>query len=697
MSCSTGPEFERSNPYDRDPEADPFGIEEFPPPNSIHTFTNEGIRISMPGSFNWGPVEVFRKRGLNEFENIGPFQYSSINRFYFDNEISSEEEIGYPLIYRFIHENGTLVERIIDFGTLESLVFSEENDEMVIRWKDRVYMNHGVYIVQERNGTYTELANISVPDSSFSFPSTTENLSSTFLVSPYRNFKGEKTFLDTTYFFTSPTAPSSLEYEILSPDKIKLTWSDNSSIETGFIVVDEISNDTIQVAADMEELIITGTINNFEEKSYTLYAVLGTIESDKITIQFQIPDFPYPEITGIEHIDQYKFEIFFEDRVSFERTISFSTFEKTFTVSNTHGSVIITIPVNEIIGDIDLSAELSYGRYGSRNIHVFYRPSLDIKTVYDINARLSAKIMDMRSIGDKLIYSIDNILYLLEINNINSTPTELLTLSDDIELVRLSNDNSLAFIATSSTYYLINVSSSSIISELTSLPESIHDASFIDDDKRIVFSSGDGFQLYDIDSDGLSKLSGFENNNELEFIGDATQSRLLALDPVSEKLYLFNTFDPFSYHITVDLSGWLGQVKAISHFNNSNNTMTFKNGGAYEFRIDQTECSPDNACWMYSIDQYERESIELVQVIDDEYRIVSSSNYLRIIGNQNGSDIQIDQKESSTDPLFLKINRDQNIAVEFDANSNKLTVFDITLKWKLTNFGVYDDIVWPEN
>ena len=190
-SCSTAPDFERDNPYDRDPISDSLGLLQFPPSvSSKYVFTNEGLQINVQrNSFNGSSRNtVLRKNGDSDFVEIG--SYISINEKYFlDSDIKKSEDIGYPLIYGLKQiSSGRSNYLEIDFGEILELSSFETEDTFSVSWKDSVYLNDGFEVLIKKDNQYSIFKELPIPNTTLSIPRTIENLTSEFLIVPYKFF-----------------------------------------------------------------------------------------------------------------------------------------------------------------------------------------------------------------------------------------------------------------------------------------------------------------------------------------------------------------------------------------------------------------------------------------------------------------------------------------------------------------------------
>ncbi len=710
--CTTGPEFERENPYDRDASSDTLGLKQFP--ESLidkYQFTSEGLNINIyqntpAESFFGTKIKILRKNGNSPFEEIGIYNFKSsrdsdfISEFFIDKSINDYTDIGYPLIYKIVNDRNISREIEINFGLIENLRSTEVEEQIIIQWDDSVFMNNGFQVFQKTGDQISEYEEIIVPETSFQIEPTISNLSSQFFIVPYKNYAGEKTFLDSTLYYFTPSPPTDLNFEIVASDQIKLTWKDNSINETGYRVRNMLTNEVYEVEANRNNFTITDEIEISDQKSFEVYSILNELSSEPSKLEFTVPDFPYPKILGIEHLTESSFRILFEDRVSFERDVYFDTGVLNFKTSGKNGFIDIETSGEYEGWNLSLRADLSYGRYGSRSMEIANRPTLEKITTISSGNSTTAKVIDVRTIGNTLLYSSGQSIFSIGLESLQEI--NLMSFPEEITLLRMSNDNGSAFVSTGASNYLIDVLNGSILVEIPNLPETIFDASFISEDSKILLSTNNGLIIYTISDEQTSGISGFEAGLEYEFIGDATQTRLLAFERNESVVYYFNTLSNFEYHNKADLSTAYStrppEITNISHFSTSNNTAGYESGGGIEFWVDTDECfAPSYVCVYPIYDIYERDRNSYFQIIDIKYRIVSSENYLRLVGKESSrNNIHVIERESGNITM-QKINFDSNILVEFDEELNEFRFYDISKEWRFTNYGVYEDIVRPEN
>lgn len=708
LSCSTGPDFDRINPYDRDPNSEVSNSSKFPPPTDQYFFSGTGLVIKIPFSHN-DEVKVERKNGTNTFKTLGSFDLRSTSRF-LDSDIILIEDFGFPLEYKFTNQNsnsnsfGSIYAVKISFGSLPELSQIETENLITISWKDSIYSNDGVEVFKKIEEQITSFQEIKSPDTSLTILNTEENLESEFLVSPYKYYQEKKTYLDTTSYLFKSSAPSNSTFEIISGNKIELNWKDNSENESGYRVVNNQTNKVYEISENQESLIMTENLEAYDQKSYSIYSVFGETLSLPSRIDTTIPDFPYPRIIDVEHINETQFRIYFEDRVSFDREIYFDNgYEGAqFIGTGSEGFVEISTNGDYDAFEINFSTGLSFGRYGSKKIPISYR--FPLKTLGLVNTPKSTqpKTLDVRTIGNLLIYGAEKSVFQINLNTLQSSP--VVTLSEDVNLIRMSNGNTKAFISTTNnSFYILDLVNASIIHEIEGISGSVFDASFIHDDSDILLSTSDnGMIIYHPSSESISEVSGFSTTGKLEFVGDATQTRLLVFDRNESIVHYFNTLSNFEYYNSVEIerttiNGFDSDINNISHLNSSQNSAAFKIGGVLEYEINRTGCNPNNfVCYNGSHNPYQNDRNAFVQVLDDKYRVISTDNFLRIVYKNNLNDIHIIERKTKNVSM-LKINFDANVIVEFDSNSNELSFYNISKEWGFTNYGIYFDLVWPEN
>lgn len=718
ISCSTGPEFERDNPYDRNPEFDSLGVLQFPPsyPNK-YIFTGSGLKLNLFGkNIRLGEFIILRRNGSFDYEIIDTVNVISradpvFAEYYLDTEIIHPEDIGYPLGYGIIYNSGDYSRYIdINFGNALNVEESTESDQLIVSWQDSVFLNNGFLVLRSNNGQIQNFIDLTAPDTSFSIPLTEEYLSSEYLISPYTYLHSEKTYLDTTYYYPKSPPPNDFKFEIISGEKFKLSWDDNSSIETGYKIIDNNTNNVLELQADQDSIVFEEKLSPFDRKSFTIYAMLDDRLSTPVNIDTTIPDFPYPKITGLKHLNEYTFELYFEDRVQFERKLYFSTdySDSEITVENTKRSARISIYTIDAFS-LDFSADLSQGVYGSRRIPISLRPSLEKLEEIELDSNSNPKTLDIRTIGNSLIFNSENHIYKTDLTTFTTPSNPIVSLPANVNLLRLSNNNSKAFASTTeNTFYFIDVVNGSY-ENLTNLPESVYDVSFIEDDSKIVISTNIGLISYSLESKQSSELENFSSNAELEFYGDASQARLLALDRENYELHYFNTDSEFEYFNTSILDrnaidGYSSELTNVSHLSSRNNVVGYKIGGGVEFGIDVPDCGSgifrctygyhDRYFFLESNSSWDRNAY--FQILDSEYRIASTENHLRIVSKSKLANIHVIKREPVSVSM-LKINFDRNLAVEFHENTKTLVFYDLSKKWSFTNYGEYFDLAWPSN
>ncbi|MDR9415592.1 MAG: hypothetical protein RI564_04855 [Gracilimonas sp.] len=714
FSCSTGPEFERENPYDRDPESDSLGIVQFPPsyPNK-YVFTGLGLKLNIyRNSHGFGTNTILRKNGYSEYDIIDtvvvhPDNSKDFVEYFLDTEISKAEDIGYPLIYGVkFNSTGQTSYVEIDFGSIENVTESTTKEHLIVSWQDSVYLNNGFRVLRKNNGQTFDFADIKLPKNSFSIPITKENLSSEYLISPYKYLHGEKTFSDTTFYYPTSPPPTNFNFKIISDSKFKLTWKDNSKIETGYKIIDNTTDNVFDLPADQESIVIEEQLSPFETKDFTILAMLNNRPSTPTSIDTTLPDFPYPKITNINHIDDTSFEIHFEDRVDFERQIYFNFGPNTsYEINNSKGFVLVTVPIGKKSLQVNFSADLSNGKYGNKSIPLSIRPSIELLSELKLESDSNSKTIDVRTIGKLLIFSTTNKIYSVDLSNLKSLsqPRLIASLPDNISLLRLSNDNSIAFANTSDgQHYIVNTINGEK-ETLNGITDIVYDVSFIEDDTKIVISTNKGLMIYSLESNQTSELDNFSQTAELEFYGDAIRTRILALDRKNKALHYFHIDSQFEYTNTVPLNNnqinrYSSEVTNVSHLYSRNNVVGYKIGSGVEFEINDPDCSFDGFACIYQIYDYyyEWDRNAYFQIIDDYLRIVSTENFLRIISRSNANNIHVIRRKPSKISMF-KINYNAKLLFEFHEDTNVLFFYDLSKKWNFTNYGVYFDLVWPSN
>jgi len=87
-------------------------------------------------------------------------------------------------------------------------------------------------------------------------------------------------------------APSDFTAAIVAPDRIELTWTDNSDNETGFRIVKKVNGGEFiyDLAADSESYVDT-EVSEETEYEYTLKAMVGAYESESIVLTVATPPF----------------------------------------------------------------------------------------------------------------------------------------------------------------------------------------------------------------------------------------------------------------------------------------------------------------------------------------------------------------------------------------------------------------------
>ncbi|WP_428236244.1 hypothetical protein [Gracilimonas sp.] len=713
-NCSTGPEYERSNPYDLNPaEIDSANLKQFPPSiTNKYVFSAAGLKLNIYQTVGPGITEVFRKNGNSDLIKIGEFKYSETSSdFFLDDEIRTTEDIGFPLIYK-LSNRYNYVSRYeyirVDFGEIEKLNISNDENLIFISWEDEIHLNEGFDIYKKQNNHISLYEEVISPDTSFTIPINDENLNSEFLISPYKTFNDEKTFLDTTLYKTLPIAPTNFRLNISNSRRFSLIWDDNSTFETGYKLVNNKTSEEYIFPANQDSFVIEKSLSPLENLSFTVSALLNEKESTKVVLDTTILDYPYPKILDIEHTGERSFIIYFDDPVDFERLIRFrnSVENDPFIVRGSTGFVEITTdrdynsrPNVYEAPEISFKADLSYGRYGSRSIPISKRPALEILHVHSLTSNTNPKNIDIRTIGNLLVYSKENEIYKVDLNDQELEENQVVTLSDHIKLLRMSNDNSTAIASTDNGSYLIDLVNKTS-THLKNIPSTVHDASFIEDDTKIAVSSQFGLVVYSIDSDSYSYVEGFDSKADLEFIGDASQTRLIGFDRDNQQLNFFNTLFGFEYHKSSSIDGFTingakSEITNLSHLNADNNIVGYEIGGAMEFST--ISCtSEDNVCEFGAYGPYERDRNGYFQILDKKLRLASTEHHLRVIHKQNLANIHVIERDRAQVSLF-KVNLDANIAIEYHDDTSELFFYDISRKWRFTNYGSYDDIVWPSN
>lgn len=202
LGCSTGPDLERNNPHDIDPNSANYDSLKYPPSTENYQFTGNGLVIKSPIRAPLNDVRIWKKNGSNNF--VFFLKTSKQKNQYLDKEINKRQDIGFPLEYliqRF--GNGELVNSNlikINFGKISHLDVQKTNDTILVTWESNIYLNDGFIINQKYNDERSiTIFNLSYSENRFEILNSNENINSTYSIIPFKYFQGQKTYLDTTY------------------------------------------------------------------------------------------------------------------------------------------------------------------------------------------------------------------------------------------------------------------------------------------------------------------------------------------------------------------------------------------------------------------------------------------------------------------------------------------------------------------
>lgn len=700
-SCGTEPEFERDNPYEIPiVEIDSLESSLFSMSWRDYTFTEYGLKLKLPESVQ-GHVRIIKKNGYKEAIEIYNESNHPSGRDFYDQSITTVDDFGYPLEYQIIYLNeGNTKEQSysfpVRFGDITLISHQETDQGYQISWqKNDLLFANGFHLISKTSSEETIVDDIPSLTVEYNLELPISDYGDLFLIKPYKYFENKVTYLEGIEFKTNPAKPIIQSVDIIDKSHLEIKWEDNSVIETGYqLYLNEV------LIAELDEnttsYLYETPLETYEWFKFRIAAAKDSLFTFSRNFDYQVSDLPYPEITELYHLDNQTFEIHFDDRVDFERSITFNYgYNSSISVLNSQGFVRFeNLGINDGM-DLSFSAELSYGRYGSRSIPLRFRPRMDYLTSIDLSETLDQKMIDVRFTGNKLLYSQSNELHQVELMPESIEFGILTSFDSDILLVRLANNNDLALVTTEDSSYLVVISNASKTTLSINSELEIYDATFVNNDDDILLSTNVGVLLYSIANTTLVELNQFETLNPLQFFGDASATRLLALERENQEIHYFNTLSDISYHQTINVDENY-YVNNIDHLNSAQNVLAYEMGLSYEYSV-QPQCEFGALCVFGYYDGYSSNDNAFIHIIDNEYRIISKNQELRLVRKENLNTTHEKEKDYITSVVLSKINREYNMLIEFDELTNTIDFYDLSEKWSFTNYGSYSDIVWPSN
>ncbi|MEQ9092024.1 MAG: hypothetical protein RIE52_13100 [Balneola sp.] len=706
LSCSTGPEFERKNPYDRDSSEDPLDLNKFPPSKSGYKFTNEGLKIGLYSTYNpngngsAADIKIERINGENEFSFIKNQYVNSVNQFFIDNSIVEASDIGFPLIYRFTNldingnetDNNTILK--IDFGKIESIKFTEANhSELIISWGDNFYLNNGV-IINQTNPPFNSFE-ILKPDTTLILNSSFENINNKYQLTAFKIYNDSKTFSDTSSFEVKPLSPSDSYHEIINAEKVKISWLDNSNIENNYHIFDENENLIETLPPNTESYILERKLKPFQSFSYQIRNSIGNNFSESIPVKIKIPNFPLPEITEIKHVSESVFDIYFKDNVPFTRKITFLVNGDKYSSQGSADSSKIRVSIDSSHSsgiEAFVSAELSIDE---RYFVITKRPIMEKIFENRFQFQISSDNFNFNKSGNLVAAISTNELYVADLSDEIISFENKATLDREFKSVRVSSNGSyILLLDNENSLIIMETSGYSILSESKNDDiEQIYDAIFIpmSGSSKIALSTEDGVYEFDIQSK-LFELTSFTGSNKLSFFGGAEDERVYAVDKDQGKFFAFNTIADFTFksqsESDIRLENYQGRgslITNVSHYNSSNNIVSFENG--LSLRLEFFGCE-NFICRQDYVQRYDRSTGTYSIALDNGFGIISSNNTIRFWSKINaGKDIHVNLTGNRSVNYF-RLNKSENLGIEI-SDSQTLSIYDLSKKWRISNFGYF--------
>lgn len=379
-SCSTGPDFERDN------ENDPEGIKFIPNPPSGDSYSIDQL---LNVDLHWTDNSDF-ENGYRVYKILGSDTTRHLLAEIGPNSTSYSDQskiFAYPTTYEVVsvsnNTESSPIQIPINFGGINSIIYSFANDQIELTWISNTFLNHGYSIsrITDNEDKVKFVQNVSADENKAEFGLPQDGFVQEFKVTPFRIYKSDTTWLSPASLTVSETKPSNLNVFPKSLDTLSITWKDNSEFEDSFVlrVLDNEGIHEFLIGPNHTNFFYSKDLKNELEISVQLYAKYKDVSSTLLHNSFNISSIKPPEIDSLITISKNQLKLMWEEPSGIKRSKKLLRSENDgpFIEIGTLGKKDSTY----IDSDVDINKYYTYKLDSefsgeSNQIEVFYIPRL---------------------------------------------------------------------------------------------------------------------------------------------------------------------------------------------------------------------------------------------------------------------------------------------------------------------------------